>query len=303
MDIFSERPEPARPRNLWPLWIIAAVLTAAAGAVVFDFFFGSKKGRHFPGEALTVEARPARAQDIDQLRRLLGGIYVSAAAENTGQVIRDVSELMLPDPAGWFPRLFGEEDGSLLAAGYAGDATTMRAYLRDTFRELAERENREFSVVRLTPDNLAENRAGTDAVAVALENSLPLYRVRMSNRPRVMSSRFGFFARDGKTFRYLGMLDVRTRTVEMTREELEKTRDESVSFPRSARRKGGAGFLQFDVVIDRDGIVDSVELAGGDPAVAGYAERAIRKWRYRPVKALGESVKIITRVTIGYRFN
>ena len=270
---------------------------------ILDFLFGSKKGRHFPGEDPAEQARPARAQDVDQLRRLLGGIYLSAAAENTDQVIRDVAGLMVPDPANWFPRLFGEEDGSLLAAGYAGDATTMRAYLRDTFRELSERANREFSVIRLTPDTLSENNVGTDAVAVALDNSLPLYRVRMSNRPRVMSSRFGYFARDGRTFRYLGRLDVRTRTVEMTREELEKTHDEPPGFPRRGRPRGLAGFLQFDVVIDREGRVESVVLAEGNEALGESARKAILKWRYRPVQALGESVKVITRVTIGYRFN
>ena len=306
MDIFSETPKPAPNRGLWlALSIVAAVLLAAGLYVVHDFFFGSKRGRNLDTTDSAVVADSVQAADsrgATELARLLDAIHRTARGDNPDAVLPRVSDLMVPSPGDWFPLFFGDEEGRKLAASYARDATAMRSYLRDTFRELEERDGRSVTATRITADNLTELLVATEAVPLAIKNSLPIYRVKMSDRPRVMQSRFGYFARDGMNYRYLGRLAVADHPTDLRPDDVVKTHDVSPSFPRRAQRRGTQGFLQYIVIIGRDGRVDSVELENGDPVLAGYGEKAIWKWRYQPYRDRGESVRVRIHTAIGYRF-
>ena len=62
------------------------------------------------------------------------------------------------------------------------------------------------------------------------------------------------------------------------------------------------GFLEYIVIIGRDGRVDSVDLENGDPALAGYGKTAISQWRYQPFRDRGESVRVRIHTAIAYRF-
>ncbi|MGH9556537.1 MAG: energy transducer TonB [Terriglobales bacterium] len=71
-------------------------------------------------------------------------------------------------------------------------------------------------------------------------------------------------------------------------------------YPRKAIEKRLEGLVVFKVVISKDGTLKEVEVKSGEPILAEAAEKAVRKWRYKPYFLNGEPVEVETQVTIKF---
>jgi TonB family protein len=72
-------------------------------------------------------------------------------------------------------------------------------------------------------------------------------------------------------------------------------------YPEQARQNHIQGDVVLDAVVGKDGTVQQVALASGDPALAAAARDAVRQWRFRPYQLEGKAVAFKTRVTVEFR--
>jgi len=61
------------------------------------------------------------------------------------------------------------------------------------------------------------------------------------------------------------------------------------------------GTVRLDVVIGKDGTVQSVKVISGHPLLLPTVEAALRKWRYQPIKMNGDAVDVVTSVDINFK--
>ena len=72
-------------------------------------------------------------------------------------------------------------------------------------------------------------------------------------------------------------------------------------YPPLAKVAGIQGNVVFDVLIDKDGSVESAQLSSGHPLLANAARKALFQHRYVPTLLNGNPVPVVTTVTIKFR--
>lgn len=79
-----------------------------------------------------------------------------------------------------------------------------------------------------------------------------------------------------------------------------KIRHVDPAYPDLARRAGIAGVVLLECVIDRDGLVQRVQVLSGHPLLNEAAMNAVRQWAYTPTRLNGVPVAVIMTVTIRF---
>jgi periplasmic protein TonB len=79
-----------------------------------------------------------------------------------------------------------------------------------------------------------------------------------------------------------------------------KIRHVAPAYPDLARRAGVAGVVVLECVIDRDGLVRSVQVLSGHPLLNEAAVGAVRQWAYRPTLLNGVPVAVVMTVTVRF---
>jgi TonB family protein len=71
-------------------------------------------------------------------------------------------------------------------------------------------------------------------------------------------------------------------------------------YPTLARQIGRAGRVDLRAIIATDGMIQSLQVVGGDPLFYSSALDAVRQWRYTPTVLNGEAVQVDTYITVIY---
>lgn len=79
-----------------------------------------------------------------------------------------------------------------------------------------------------------------------------------------------------------------------------KIRHVAPSYPDLARRAGVTGVVILECVLDRDGLVQSVQVLSGHPLLNEAAVGAVRQWQYRPTLLNGVPVAVVMTVTVRF---
>jgi protein TonB len=72
-------------------------------------------------------------------------------------------------------------------------------------------------------------------------------------------------------------------------------------YPKRAQRKRVHGVVVLQVVVNKDGKVDSMQVINGNPLLARAAMDAVRQRRYKPYFRVGEAAPFETQVTVDFR--
>jgi len=74
------------------------------------------------------------------------------------------------------------------------------------------------------------------------------------------------------------------------------------AYPKKVKKKKMHGQIVLSVTIATDGTVKTASVVSANPAVAGAALEAVRRWRYLPAMHNGELIETTQEVTIDYDF-
>lgn len=72
-------------------------------------------------------------------------------------------------------------------------------------------------------------------------------------------------------------------------------------YPPLAKVAGIQGKVVFDVLIDKEGSVESAQLSSGHPLLANAARKALFQYHYKPTLLNGNPIPVVTTVTIAFR--
>jgi protein TonB len=73
------------------------------------------------------------------------------------------------------------------------------------------------------------------------------------------------------------------------------------TYPKQARARKLHGAVVLQAVINKQGMVDSLQLVSGDPLLAQAAADAVKQWRYKPYWHNGEAADFQTRITVDFK--
>lgn len=71
-------------------------------------------------------------------------------------------------------------------------------------------------------------------------------------------------------------------------------------YPADAKAQRIQGQVKFNVVIGKDGTVQSITLLSGEPVLAAAAKEAVRKWVYKPTLLNGDPVEVVTTIDVNF---
>ena len=74
-------------------------------------------------------------------------------------------------------------------------------------------------------------------------------------------------------------------------------------YPPSARQAGIYGPVVIHAIIDREGILQDIEVLSGPQQLRAAAVEAVRQWRYQPYQLDGYTVEVETTITIIFDLN
>ena len=67
--------------------------------------------------------------------------------------------------------------------------------------------------------------------------------------------------------------------------------------------EGSQGTVHLRAIITKDGSVQNITVIDGDARLAKSAEKAVKKWRYKPTMVNGEPVDVETTLAITFALN
>jgi TonB family protein len=72
-------------------------------------------------------------------------------------------------------------------------------------------------------------------------------------------------------------------------------------YPEEARKKNVQGVVTLDVVIGKNGAVESAKVTDGPKELAKAAMNAVKHWRYQTTLLNGKPVEVETTVALGFK--
>ena len=74
-------------------------------------------------------------------------------------------------------------------------------------------------------------------------------------------------------------------------------------YPVLARQAHIQGTVVLTALIDKEGIIQNLQVVSGHPLLAPAAIEAVKHWRYKPFLLDGQPVGVETTVTVNFRFS
>lgn len=74
-------------------------------------------------------------------------------------------------------------------------------------------------------------------------------------------------------------------------------------YPKKARKKRVEGAVRLHAIIRKDGTVRDLTVISGDPLLTDAALKAVRQWRYEPMRINGEPVEVDTTIDVFFNLN
>jgi periplasmic protein TonB len=71
-------------------------------------------------------------------------------------------------------------------------------------------------------------------------------------------------------------------------------------YPEAWKREGIQGTVHLRAIMAKDGSVQGVTVLDGEPRLAKSAEKAVKKWRYKPKMVNGEPVEVQTTIAVAF---
>lgn len=71
-------------------------------------------------------------------------------------------------------------------------------------------------------------------------------------------------------------------------------------YPEEARRAHIQGTVLLQVLINKNGIVEDVQLISGHPELTEAAIKAVKKWKYKPYLLQGEPAEVETIIQVNF---
>jgi protein TonB len=74
-------------------------------------------------------------------------------------------------------------------------------------------------------------------------------------------------------------------------------------YPKKARKKGVEGVVRLHAIIGKDGTIRELSLLHGDPLLRDAALKAVRQWRYEPMRLNGDPAEFDTTIDVIFSLN
>lgn len=72
------------------------------------------------------------------------------------------------------------------------------------------------------------------------------------------------------------------------------------AYPPDAKAQGISGKVRLRAIIDKAGMVRSVEVLSGEPMLVEASVEAVRQWQYEPTILNGEAVDVVTDIDVNF---
>jgi len=72
-------------------------------------------------------------------------------------------------------------------------------------------------------------------------------------------------------------------------------------YPPLARQARISGVVRLEAIIDRTGVIQSLQVMSGHPLLVKAALEAVRQWVYRPTLLNGEPVEVLTQIEVHFK--
>ncbi len=71
-------------------------------------------------------------------------------------------------------------------------------------------------------------------------------------------------------------------------------------YPPEAKAQGIQGIVVLDATLGKDGKVENLQVASGDPILAAAAIEAVRRWQYETTLLNGDPVEVVTQIQVNF---
>jgi TonB family protein len=78
------------------------------------------------------------------------------------------------------------------------------------------------------------------------------------------------------------------------------TRKVAPVYPVEAKAAGIQGTVQFTAVIAKSGVIQTLTLVSGHPALVDAARQAVEQWVYKPTLLNGQPVEVVTQIDVNF---
>lgn len=72
------------------------------------------------------------------------------------------------------------------------------------------------------------------------------------------------------------------------------------AYPTLARQMKVQGAVVLEAMIDRDGLIQDLQVVSGPPILAGAAQEAVKQWHFKPHFRGTEAVETQTKITVNF---
>lgn len=288
---------------------------------IFSIFAGPLSAQ--PGvttPATAPEAKLDYSNSASGLQHLVRDILNAQKSNDGARADALLKSLVLPDPRGWYDRVFGVDVGNEPVATYEKSAAAVAPSIARFFLDAEAQNLTEVSVIRF--DKSCDDNAGEDAFGIlhARVEPVPLYEVRLLNGNKFI--RLFAFAYVDDGFRYIitPKMDGKVFHSPASNNPAAKPADAKVidsgirvggavqaaklihrvqpDYPQVARGEHLQGTVRLRALIAKDGSLARLYVIKGYCSLADSSLRAVSQWRYAPTLFNGEPVEIDTEITV-----
>jgi TonB family protein len=75
---------------------------------------------------------------------------------------------------------------------------------------------------------------------------------------------------------------------------------ERPTLPPDAKPSDGVGIVAVEVEIDKTGMPSSIKVLKGHPVAANAVVKAVKQWRWKPLKLNGVVVEAVTTIAVNF---
>lgn len=270
--------------------------------------------------ATAFEAKLDYPNSASGLEHLVRDILKAQKNNDGSRADALLKSLVLPDPRGWYDRVFGVDVGNEPVATYEKSAAAVAPSIARFFLDAEAQNLTEVSVVRF--DKSCDDNAGEDAFGIlhARVEPVPLYEVRLLNGNKFFRLFAFAYVHDG--FRYIitPKMDGKVFHSPASNNPAAKPADAKEidsrirvggavqaaklihrvqpEYPPVARDEHLQGTVRLRALIAKDGSLARLYVIKGYCSLADSSLKAVSQWRYTPTIFNGEPVEIDTEITV-----